>query len=194
MNIFSWLYDKMIQWSGHPHARCYLAGVSFAESSFFPLPPDIMLISMGLAKPIQSVSLAVLTTIFSVLGGIFGYAIGYYAIAYLMPWLMESSYYPAYQHAVIWFKSYGVLAIFIAGFSPIPYKVFTVSAGALHMALLPFILASLVGRGLRFLLLGYLLYYFGEALNLHLRKYIDYIGWGLALLIAIILLAHYLIG
>lgn len=87
MKIFTHLYDKMVRWSGHAHAPYYLAGVSFAESSFFPIPPDVMLISMGLANPRRSWQYALITTLFSVLGGVFGYLIGYFLLKPYCPGL-----------------------------------------------------------------------------------------------------------
>jgi membrane protein YqaA with SNARE-associated domain len=132
-------------WARHRHAPWYLGGMSFVESSFFPVPPDVMLAPMCLAQPHRAWRLALLTTLASVAGGFLGYSIGYFAIDTLLPWLQESRYWPAYQKAVDWFGDWGFWAVFIAGFSPIPYKVFTIAAGALSMALLPFTLASLSG-------------------------------------------------
>lgn len=186
MKLFSHLYDKMIQWSGHRHAPYYLAGVSFAESSFFPIPPDVMLISMGLAIPKNSWYYAFITTLFSVLGGIFGYVIGYYGMEFINPWIANSSFESTYHHAEHWLKIHGILIIFIAGCAPIPYKLFTIAAGALHMALLPFIVASFFGRGLRFFLVSALMYYKGGALRTQLRRYIEIIGWAFLLLLVLI--------
>ena len=150
MTIFSKLYQKILQWAKHRHAPYYLAGVSFAESSFFPLPPDILLISMGLAKPHRVWHYAALTTLMSVLGGIFGYFIGVFFLHFIFPSIVYFGYLPAYQMVQTWFQHWGFWAIVIAGFAPIPYKVFTVGAGAIRMVFLPFVLASFLGRGLRF--------------------------------------------
>ena len=127
----------MVQWSGHQHAPYYLAGVSFAESSFFPIPPDVMLISMGLAKPKSSWLYALITTLFSVLGGIFGYIIGHYFIEFIGPWIAQSAWKEKYDLIQHYFLLHGILTIFIAGFSPIPYKLFTIAAGAMSMPFLP---------------------------------------------------------
>lgn len=183
MKIFSYLYDKTILWSSHNHAPYYLAGVSFAESSFFPIPPDVMLISMGLAAPEKSWRYAFITTLFSVLGGIFGYCIGYFFMDLVQNWILTSSFHDNYLHIVQWFKVYGVWIVFLAGFSPIPYKLFTIAAGALHMAFLPFVLASALGRGLRFFLVSSILFYLGDSLRTKLRLYVDIIGWFLLLMI-----------
>jgi len=126
VRLFSPLYRCAMVWSRHPHAPWYLGGMSFAESSFFPIPPDVMLAPMCLANPQHAWRLALLTTLASVAGGMFGYAIGYFAIDAVLPWLQDSRYWPAYQTAVEWFGRWGFWAVFIAGFSPIPYKIFTI--------------------------------------------------------------------
>lgn len=164
-------------WANHQHAPFYLAGLSFAESSFFPVPPDVMLAPMALAKPKKAWSFAAITTIASVLGGAAGYLIGLLAFEVVEPWLHKVGYWPGFLEVQEWFKSYGIWAIFIAGFSPIPYKIFTITAGVTSMAFLPFILASLVGRGLRFFLVAGIMVLGGAKMEGVLRKYIDWIGW-----------------
>lgn len=176
-NLFSYFYNKIQHWSAHKYAPYYLAAVSFVESSVFPIPPDVMLISMGLAKPEKSWQYAAITTIFSVMGGIFGYALGYFCLEFIQPWLMHSSFTHNYLQIVRWFKDYGVSIIFLAGCTPIPYKLFTIAAGILNMALIPFIFASLIGRGIRFFLVAAILYCQGKKLEIKLRAYIDRIGW-----------------
>ena len=185
MTLFSSLYERALRWSRHPRAPWFLGVVSFTESSFFPIPPDVMLAPMCLANPRKAWHFALLTTLTSVAGGLFGYTIGYFAIDLLMPWLQQSGYWPAYQRALQWFEDYGFWAIFVAGFSPIPYKVFTVAAGGLSMALLPFTLASIIGRGGRFFLVAGLMAWGGERMEASLRKYVDRIGWATVALIAI---------
>ncbi len=187
MKIFSYLYTHMLTWAGHRHAPYYLASVSFAESSFFPIPPDIMLISMGLAKPKNAWHYALITTIFSVLGGCFGYLIGYFGMHFIEPYLLSSSYAPVYLHVHEWFHEWGIWVIFLAGFSPIPYKIFTITAGMLHMFFVPFCLISLIARGARFFLVSALLVLFGEQIEKHLRRWIEWIGW---ILVGIALAAY----
>ncbi len=183
--MFKILYDKALGWSRHRHATKYLCILSFAESSFFPIPPDVMLAPMALAQPKKAFRFALLTTIFSVLGGIFGYAIGFFMFDSIAPWLQETHYWEKYLIAEIWFKDWGFWAVFIAGFSPIPYKVFTIAAGALQMFFLPFVLASLVGRGARFFLVALLLAAGGEKLENKLRQYMDILGWTMVVLVII---------
>jgi membrane protein YqaA with SNARE-associated domain len=177
VKIFSPLYDLALRWSRHPHAERYLAGVSFSESSFFPIPPDVLLAPMTLAQPVRWWRFAVLTTVASVLGGLLGYLIGYAAIEAVTPLLHRVGYWEHFQTAQSWFARYGFWAILAAGFTPIPYKVFTIAAGAAHMGLLPFTLGSLVGRGARFLLVAGLVRWGGAPIEHHIRRYIDGLGW-----------------
>lgn len=190
MKIFSFLYDKTLQWSRHRHAPRYLGGLSFAESSFFPIPPDVMLAPMCLATPARAWWFALLTTVTSVAGGVFGYLIGHFAYELVQP-LVEGRYAAAYQQSVNWFNAWGFWAILVAGFSPIPYKVFTIAAGVLYMPLLPFILASTIGRGARFFLVAALMRWGGSRMEHMLKRYVDAIGWVTVALIAAVLFVHY---
>jgi membrane protein YqaA with SNARE-associated domain len=185
LKLFSSLYARVMVWSRHPRAPWFLGGLSFAESSFFPIPPDVMLAPMCLAAPRRAMYLALLTTLASVAGGLFGYAIGYFALDMIMPWLQESRYFPAYQTAVAWFDRWGFWAVLVAGFSPIPYKVFTIAAGGLSMALFPFVLASAVGRGGRFFLVAALMAWGGPRMEALLHRYVDRLGWALVALVAV---------
>jgi membrane protein YqaA with SNARE-associated domain len=185
MKLFSPLYRLAMAWSRHPHAPWYLGGLSFAESSFFPVPPDVMLAPMCLANPRRAMAFALLTTLASVAGGLLGYAIGLLAIDAILPWLLQSRYAGAYETAVAWFDKWGVWAVFIAGFSPVPYKVFTIAAGALSMAVLPFAIASIVGRGLRFFLVAGLMAWGGARMEAMLHRYVDRLGWAVVGMIAL---------
>ena len=175
--MFKKMYDKALQWARHRHAEKYLSALSFAESSFFPIPPDVMLAPMALAQPEKALRFAILTTLFSVLGGILGYSIGFFMFDTVSEWLQGTHYWDKYLLAETWFKDWGFWAIFVAGFSPIPYKVFTIAAGVLHMLFLPFVLASIVGRGARFFLLALLIAKGGKKLEAKLRQYMDILGW-----------------
>jgi membrane protein YqaA with SNARE-associated domain len=178
MKLFSYIYVRMMSWSEHPHARYYLAGVSFAESSFFPIPPDVMLISMGLARPTRAWHYAWIATLFSVIGGCFGYLIGYYGMELIEPYLLASSYAASYEHIQHWFEQSGLWMVVFAGFSPFPYKLFTLTAGAMHMGFFfPFVMGSLLGRGLRFFLVSGVLFFAGARLETRIRRFIDLIGW-----------------
>lgn len=174
-----------MSWALHRHAQWYLAGLSFAESSFFPVPPDVMLAPMALADTGKAWRYALLTTLASVLGGVAGYLIGYFAFELVTPWIEAAGYSDRYQQAAAWFDVWGLWVVLLAGFAPIPYKLFTISAGVAAMALLPFVLASLVGRGARFFLLAALMVWGGERMEQLLRRYVDVLGWLLVLLLAL---------
>jgi len=177
MGLFSALYRRVMQWSRHKYATYWLALVSFTESSCFLIPPDVMLAPMSLAKPNKAWFYAGLTTITSVAGGLLGYLIGSFAFEIIEPWLVSLNYMHAYQVAESWFEQWGFWAIFLAGFTPIPYKIFTIASGALGMALIPFIIGSTIGRGLRFFLVAGLMRWGGEALESKLHLWMDRIGW-----------------
>lgn len=189
MKIFSPLYARAMRWARHPHAEWYLGGLSFAESSFFPIPPDVMLAPMSMAQPRRAVWFATLTTLASVLGGVLGYAIGMFAFDMVEP-LLQGRYAATFAQASDWFDTWGFWAVFAAGFSPIPYKVFTIAAGVLSMAFLPFVLASFIGRGLRFYLVSTLMAWGGEAMERKLHRWIDWMGW-LTVLVLVIIVALY---
>lgn len=187
MQLFSTLYNRVMQWAAHPKAPWYLGGLSFAESSFFPIPPDVMLAPMSLVKPNRAWQFALITTVASVLGGLLGYFIGAQALDWILPYLKDHHrYWSAFQTAQSWFKAYGFWAIFVAGFTPIPYKVFTIAAGSLAMPLIPFTLGSIIGRGMRFFLIAGLMKWGGAAMESKLKQYIDMIGWVTVLIVLLV--------
>ncbi len=186
MKLFSAIYEWTLKWAEHKFAPRILALLTFAESVFFPIPPDVLLAPMVLAKPEKAWRLASITTIASIAGGVVGYLLGYLMFEpWIQPLITEFGYQPRFDTAMEWFSKWGVWVVFIAGFSPIPYKLFTVSAGFLQMAFLPFLIASAVGRGMRFFLVAGLIQWGGSAMEKNLRKWIDVLGWGLVALIVI---------
>ena len=185
MTLFRPLYDLVLRWSRHPHAERYLGAMSFAESSFFPIPVDVMLAPMCLAERSKWLRFATIATVFSVLGGLGGYAIGWGMFEAIEPWLRDSHYWDAYLTARAWFDEYGVLVVFVAGFSPIPYKVFTIAAGVAALNLPGFFLGSLVGRAARFFLVAGLVRLGGERFETSLSKHIERIGWGVVVVAAV---------
>ena len=185
MTLFRPLYDLVLKWSRHPHAERYLGAMSFAESSFFPIPVDVMLAPMCLAERSKWLRFATIATVFSVLGGLGGYAIGWGMFEAIEPWLRDSHYWDAYLTARAWFDEYGVLVVFVAGFSPIPYKVFTIAAGVAALNLPGFFLGSLVGRAARFFLVAGLVRLGGERFETSLSKHIERIGWGVVVIAAV---------
>jgi len=186
MKFFSAIYDWTLKWAEHKFAPSILAFLTFIESVFFPIPPDVLLAPMVLAKPEKAWRLASITTIASLLGGAVGYWLGYLMFEpWIQPIITEFGYQQRFDTAMNWFAQWGVWVVFIAGFSPVPYKLFTVSAGFLHMAFLPFMLASAIGRGLRFFLVAGLIKWGGSTMEKNLRKWIDVIGWVFVILIII---------
>lgn len=177
MNIFSGLFIKTMHLAQHPKAKWYLAGVSSSEAAFFPIPPDVLLIPMILAKPVDAWRLAWLTTWTAVLGSLLGYAIGFFAIEWLLPYIHDWGYADTYQQAKDFFAEYGVWAVLVGSFTPIPFKVFTITAGAMDMSLLPFVAIAFFGRAKRFYLVAAAMKYGGvKALPL-IQKYTDALGW-----------------
>jgi membrane protein YqaA with SNARE-associated domain len=175
--MFGAIYDRALGWAEHRHAERYLAALSFAESSFFPIPPDVLLAPMVLARPARGWWFALLTTASSVIGGVAGYALGWFLLDLIEPLMRDMDYWAAYERATDAFSTWGFWAILVAGFSPIPYKVFTIAAGALHMLLPGFVLASFLGRGARFFLVAALIILGGERMRGALRRHIDMLGW-----------------
>ncbi|RMH20377.1 MAG: DedA family protein [Gammaproteobacteria bacterium] len=188
MRFFSHLYQRVLDWARHRHAPWYLAGLSVAESSFFPIPPDVMLVPMALANPRRSFLYAAIATTASVLGGALGYMIGALAFDLITPWLHELDYWSTYLHAREWFEMWGLWIVLLAGFSPIPYKIFTITAGVMSMAFLPFLLVSFLGRGGRFFLVALIMRIGGERLEPVIRRHIDTLGWVFAIILGILFL------
>ena len=177
--MFKGLYDSVVRLSRHRHAPKYLAIVSFAESSFFPVPPDVMLAPMVLGNRKRAWRLAGLTTLASVAGGILGYYLGGFGEWLVTIYGAQATLAQAQQ----WFADYGLWIILVAGFTPVPYKIFTISAGMMGMSLVTFVVASLIGRGARFFLVAGFIYFAGtffatdEDLINVIRRYIDLLGW-----------------
>lgn len=188
--IFAGLYNKVMRWAAHPHAERYLVGVSIFESIFFPVPTALMVAPMAVAKPDHAVRIALIATSMSVLGGVVGYYLGFFAINAIEPILHDVGYWDKYMTAQRWFEEWGFWAVVVAGFSPIPFKLFTISAGALSMALLPFVLAAIVGRSAHFFLVSLLMAWAGPKLEPLVKKYIEWLGWATVLLIAIFIYLH----
>jgi membrane protein YqaA with SNARE-associated domain len=186
VKIFEPIYTTILKWAKHKHAERYLAGVSFAESSFFPIPVDVMLAPMVLADKEKAWRLAAITTVMSVIGGMFGYLIGSFLFDTYGDQILN------YFHAHETFEAvkdkyaeHGILIILLAGFTPVPYKIFTIASGVLGIAFLPFVLLSLVGRGGRFFLVAGLVRLGGDKLEETIHKQVELLGWGTLALVAI---------
>lgn len=169
------LYDWMMAKATHPHAAGWLAVFSFMESSFFPIPPHPMLGLMCLAEPQKAVRFAIITTLASVIGGLFGYAIGYFLYdsvgTTLLSWLGLTESFPQAACAL---REYGAEIILIKGATPIPFKLITITSGFIHLDLFTFIWASVASRALQFMAVGVLFRVFGAPIKAVIDKYL---GW-----------------
>ncbi|MEI8236543.1 MAG: YqaA family protein [Methylococcaceae bacterium] len=192
--MFQALYDKTLSWAQHKHAKRYLSLISFADSSVCPISPLVMLVPMALAQPNKAYSFALRTTLFSALGAILGYCIGYFLFEAISPWLETTHYWENYLSAKSWVDEWGVWAVLIGGFLPIPYKIFTIAAGSVSMSLPLFLLISTLGRGARFCFVAFLLKIGGEKLETRLRHNINEIVWGVVGLLVLFGLYHFLKG
>lgn len=183
MKLFGPLYDRTLAWARHRHAPGYLAGMSAAESVIFPVPPDVMLAPMVLAQPRKWVRFAALCTVASVVGGLLGYLLGHFALEAIWPWMLRMGWEARFNQVQALFEQYGFWIVFVAAFTPIPYKVFTIASGATGIAMLPFLLGSIIGRGARFFLVSGLIAWGGTRLEGVLRRYIEGLGWAVAALV-----------
>lgn len=176
------LYNWTMSFAARRNARWALAGVSFAESSFFPIPPDVLLIPMVLANRQKAWEFAAICTIASVIGGVFGYAIGAFLYDTVGVWVVNLY---NLQDKMETFRRYyaewGIWIIVLAGFTPIPYKVFTIASGLAAYDLGLFVLLSAIGRGGRFFLIAGLLYYFGEPIRSFIERRLEVLTIGAAL-------------
>ena len=174
--MFNTLYKKCLDLAAHKSSKYYLAFVSFVESSFFPIPPDVMVVPMVIAKKTDFLKIFLIATIFSVLGGILGYFIG----AFFFDVGMQVMTFYGYENKLINLKNnlinnegfYAWLGVlFLAGFTPLPYKVFTIASGLIGFNILIFIVISLISRGLRFFIVSYLSFKFGNLFTQFMEKY-----------------------
>ncbi len=174
--MFKNLYKKCLDLAGHKSSKYYLGIVSFVESSFFPIPPDVMVIPMVIAKKTDFKKIFLITTIFSVLGGMLGYVIGALFFEFgsqIMDFYgYEDKLYKIKESLIRSDSFYAWLGVlFLAGFTPLPYKVFTIASGLIGFNFLIFVLISLISRGLRFFLVSYLSYKFGDLFNEFMNKH-----------------------
>jgi membrane protein YqaA with SNARE-associated domain len=187
------LYDWVMNLAGSRHAPTALCAVSFAESSFFPIPPDVMLAPMVLARPERAYFYAFLCTISSVIGGCLGYFIGFH-LGDLGHWLLALLGHADGEEAFrVWFEKWGLWVILIKGLTPIPYKLVTIASGLAHFSFVTFLWASVVTRGARFFLTATLLKYFGPAVREEVEKRLTlYTVIGLVVLVGALVAVRYL--
>ena len=180
------LYHWVLSWAESKYSTSALAVLAFIESSFFPIPPDVLQIALSMAKPKRSYWYAFIALIFSVLGGIAGYFIGMFLFESIGRTIISSLGYE--QHFIKvgeLFKENAFLAIFAAALTPIPYKVFTIAAGVWQVGLIPLITASILGRGLRFFTVATLTYFLGEKVKVFIDKYFNWLSVGLLVLVVL---------
>jgi len=177
------LYDWTLQWAERPGGKRALFGIAFIESSVFPVPPDVLLLALCVGAPKKSFRFALVCSLGSVLGGLLGYAIGWgawHAVKeFFIPYVFSQAVFDKVQ---VLYQGNAFVAVLTAAFTPIPYKVFTVAAGVFEVALLPFILASVLGRSARFFLVAGMIYLFGARVKALLEKYFDWCAWALLVL------------
>lgn len=184
------IYDWVLSWADTPYGLPALFCIAFVESSVFPIPPDVLLIALALAAPTRAFRFAFWCTIGSVLGGLFGYLIGYALWTTFEPYLIDRVFSrQAFETVTGQYQDHGELAVFIAAFTPIPYKVFTVAAGVAELNLLGFTAASLVGRGARFFLVALIIRLAGARAKELIDKYFDTVTLvtGVLLVLAVVL-------
>lgn len=197
LSLLSWprrkiraLYRWVVGWSESRQAERALGGIAFAESSFFPIPPDPLLIAMVTAHPAKFLRYAAICTLSSTVGGMFGYFIGVALFGTVGQWIIDTyGLQAAFGTIAERYEANAFLTVFAAGFTPIPYKVITVAAGVFRIDFLPFVLASILGRGGRFFLVAFLMHHFGKRYKDSIEKYIDV----LSLLFVLLLVAGFLV-
>jgi membrane protein YqaA with SNARE-associated domain len=172
------LYDWVIRLAAHPRALWALGVIAFLESSIFPIPPDAVLIPMVLADRTKAFRIALVCTVCSVLGGLLGYAIGYYVFETVGEWVVKTY---GLQASLVAFRDgfahYGIWIILIKGLTPIPYKLVTIASGAAHFDLFTFVWASIVTRGARFFIVAALLWKYGEPIRAFIEQRLTLLTW-----------------
>lgn len=190
MNLLRSLYNWTLKKAEHKYSSWILSIVSFSESSFFPIPPDVLLIPMIIAKRTKAWTYALICTLSSVLGGIAGYAIGFFLFNSIGILIVEfyhlSNSFNTFEN---YYKEYGILIVLGAGFTPFPFKFITIASGVFSLNIFLFILTAFVARGLRFYLLACLLFIFGEKIKILIDKYFNI----LAVLFFILLLGSFML-
>jgi membrane protein YqaA with SNARE-associated domain len=192
MRLFKPLYEFALRWAAKPRAEWYLAGLSFVEAFIFPIAPEVMLAPMTLAKPRLWARYATISLASSMLGAFVGYALGHYAFQFLQPLLIDLGWMPKFESLVAELHNQTGWKIFwllvLAGFLPIPLKVFTWAAGFVGVPLPAFVAGMLVGRGKRVYLLCGLIRLGGERVEKAIHRWIEWIGWGLLVLIVLLVI------
>ncbi len=199
MKLIRKLYDWVLHWAETPYGIWALAGLAFAESSFFPIPPDALLIALVLGSRVKAFKFASVATVSSVIGALVGYAIGYFiwwnspgefsGVANFFFANIPGFSVELFRNVQQLYEEWDFWIIFTAGFTPIPYKVFTISSGAFQINLIMFVVASIISRGARFFLVAFLIWKFGEQIQNFIDKYFNW----LAILFTILLIGGFVV-
>ena len=177
MQLFRPWYERALAWSRHPKAPWLLTGLSFIEAIFFPIPPEVMLAPMSLAQPKRAFRFAALSLAGSMVGMFIGYALGYFALEAAMPLVGKLGYADQFEAIRQQAADNGFWLLLVAGFTPVPFKVFTIASGAVGMPLLPFFFGALIGRGKRVFLVAAAIRLGGERAERALHRHIEPVGW-----------------
>lgn len=193
MNIIRRMYDWVLRWADSKHSSIALFILAFAEASFFPIPPDVLLIALCLGAALRSFRYAIIATMGSVFGAVAGYAIGHYA------WIGSAGEFTTfaqfffdnipgfttntYEQISQWYSQYDFWVVFTAGFTPIPFKVITITAGVFDVNFLVFIVASIISRGARFFLIAWLIWRFGPSIKTFIDRYFNVLALGFTILL-----------
>ena len=183
MKIFQPLFERAIVWARHKNAPALLTFLSFIEAIFFPVPPELMLAPMCVAQPRRGFYFASLSLLGSMAGMFIGYAIGFYAIELAMPFIEKMGYAAQFDSIKQEAAANGFWLLLIAGFTPVPFKIFTLASGAVGMPLLPFFFGGAIGRGKRVFLVAGAIRLGGEKAEATLRRHIEPVGWGASVLL-----------
>ena len=185
MKFIKKLYDWVLHWAETPYAIPALFLLAFAESSFFPVPPDVLLITMAISLPSKSLKFAAICAVGSVLGGILGYGIGMYGYEAVGKPIVDFYHgQPVMDKVQLWYEQYGFWGILVAAVTPIPYKVFTIASGVFSFDFWMFISASIIGRSTRFFVVAGLIWKFGPSIRTFIDKYFNLLSWVFLILLA----------
>ncbi len=186
MVSFTRLYDRVIELAAHKSAPAWLGALSLSEAIFLPIPPDTMLIPMVLAQRAKAWLFATITTVSSVAGGVVGYFIGVYLLDALgWPVIQFYGLGEEFNTLQSWYDDHGALVVLISGFTPIPYKLFTIASGAFSMDFMLYVLMSTMGRGLRFFMVSALCRWAGDSVHHFIRRYATPVGWTISIVLVV---------
>lgn len=187
MRLFAPIYEKMMLWAAHKRAPLILALLSFFEAFIVPVPPEVMLAPMTLAKPKRGLHFAALSLGSSLIGGLIGYAIGHYFIHLVEPLLVKLGYWPTFEHVHDLVQQHGFWFLLVGGFTPIPFKILTIASGAVGVPIWQFLAGAFIGRGKRVFIVAGAIMLGGARAEAAIRRYVEWIGWAVIVLLIVVL-------